>query len=289
MSAMKISEILKNHDKGFAFEFFPPKNELAQESFKATVEVLKKYNPMYTSMTYGAGGKTREQTREAVEVLLKEKISEVMPHFTCVGATKNMAHIILDGYKHHGIENIMALRGDPPQDMPGFDFRSQELSYGSDLVKFIKANYNFCAGIAVYPEGHVECKSLDEDMGFTKIKVDSGADFAVTQMFFDNKQFYAFIDRMKKKNINIPVMPGILPLIDVAKVKKMAVVCRATIPHAIEAKMESLRSDPAAMMHAGLDFTINQCRDLMKNGFTKLHFFTLNQPVTIKKILDALA
>jgi len=182
----------------------------------------------------------------------------------------------------------MALRGDPPEGIPNFDFKTQELSYAADLVKFIKQNYNFSVGVAVYPEGHIESKSLDEDFEFTRKKIAAGADFAVTQMFFDNTFYYSYLDKLRKNKIDIPVLPGILPLTDVAKIKKMAAVCRVALPKRIEDKMESLRDDPVEMGRVGLDFTIKQCQDLMKNGVKKIHFFTLNQPVVIKRIIESL-
>jgi len=195
---------------------------------------------------------------------------------------------VLEDYSRKGIENIMALRGDPPEGVAGFDFSRQELSYGVDLVGFIRAGFNFCLGVAVYPEGHIESSSLEQDLEYTKKKIDAGADFAVTQMFFDNAYFYSFVERARKAGIGIPILPGILPLTDVAKVRKMAAVCRVSVPKHIETMLEGLRGDPTAMARAGIDFTIAQCRDLIKNGYDKIHFFTLNQPVTIKHIIESL-
>jgi len=285
---MKIVDTLRIRESGFAFEFFPPKTDTAKEAFVATVDMLKKFNPLYMTMTYGASGKTRETTKEAVDILLRNKSIETVPHLTCVGLKKAEIKAMLDDYKRKGIENIMALRGDPPEGAPGFDFKSQELSYAGDLVRFIKQHYNFCVGVAVYPEGHVESKSLDEDFALTCKKIETGADFAVTQMFFDNSFYYAYLEKLRKCKIEIPVLPGILPLTDVAKVKKMAAVCRVAIPKRIEEKMESLRDNPVEMGRVGLDFTIKQCQDLLKHGVKKIHFFTLNQPVVIKRIIDSL-
>jgi methylenetetrahydrofolate reductase (NADPH) len=285
---MKVSDTLRIRESGYAFEFFPPKTDTAKEAFVATVDVLKKFNPLYMTMTYGASGKTRETTKEAVDILLRNKSIETVPHLTCVGLRKAEIKAMLDDYKRKGIENIMALRGDPPECAAGFDFKAQELSYAVDLVKFIKQNYNFCVGVAVYPEGHVESKSLDKDFELTCKKIETGADFAVTQMFFDNNLYYAYLEKLRKCKIEIPVLPGILPLTDVAKIKKMASVCRVMIPRRIEEKMERLRNDPVEMGRVGLDFTIKQCQDLIKHGVKKIHFFTLNQPVVIKRIIDSL-
>jgi len=285
---MKVIDILQNQDQGVAFEFFPPKGEKGKKSLKATVEALRQYNPLYASMTYGAGGGTQEKTKEAVCMLLAEGTFEVMPHLTCIGADGGSIKSLLDEYKENGIENIMALRGDPPQDTCNFDFSKQEFPYASRLVKYIKQNSHFCIGVAVYPEGHIEASSLEEDMEHTKQKIDAGADFAVTQMFFDNSYYYAFLERTRKKGINIPILPGILPLTDIAKVKQFTSICRTTIPRNIEEEMGRFADRPLEMEKVGIDFTIKQCRDLIKNGASQLHFFTLNKPAVIAAILKAI-
>lgn len=285
---MRISDILNKHDKGFSFEFFPPKTENGMRLLTATAKALKAYKPLYVSMTYGAAGSTKERTKEATYLLLKEEGLAVMPHLTCIGANKSEILALLAEYKNKGIENIMALRGDPPQCVPGFDFKSQELCYARELVLFIKKHYDFCIGVAVYPEGHIETSSLEEDIEYTKEKIEAGASFAVTQMFFDNAHYYGLLDRMNKKGIKIPVLPGIFPLVDIDKLKKFCSVARTTIPKHIEETMSRFRLNPQGMQDAGLDFTIRQCRDLIKNGHRKLHFFTFNKPDVIKAILDAL-
>ena len=285
---MKISEILKQRDKGVSFEFFPPKTETGKKSLVATVKALKEYNPLYASMTYGATGATQHRTKEAVDILLEEKELVVMPHLTCISLGKDEVKNLLDEYKAKGIENIMALRGDPPVGEEDFDFSKQELCYAFDLVTFIKQYGHFCVGVAVYPEGHIETSSFREDLEYAKQKIDAGADFAVTQMFFDNSHYYRSVERMKKEGIAIPVLPGILPLTDVARVKQFASICRTTIPKDIEEKMENCRDNPQEMERIGIDFTIAQCQDLIKNGAKQLHFFTLNKPQVMKRILDVI-
>ncbi len=286
---MKIEQIIKNKDKGVSFEFFPARTEKGRQSLANTVGILKKYNPLYVSMTYGAAGAEQERTKDAVAMLLKNRDLEVMPHLTCLGAKLNQIKELLDEYKAKGIENIMALRGDPPQGIDGFDFTKNDFSYAIDLVKTLKNYGQFCIGVAVYPEGHIQSASMQTDLEFTKQKIDAGADFAVTQMFFDNKYYYSFLDRMHKRGISIPVLPGILPLTDVEKVKKFASICRATIPGHIEEKMQRVKAQPEEMEKIGIDFTIEQCRDLISNGVKKLHFFTLNKPQVITRILEAIS
>lgn len=285
---MKISEILQRYDKGVSFEFFPPKTEKGMNSLMSTVRELKYYRPLYVSMTYGAVGSTQEKTKEATYMLIKEKNFVVMPHLTCIGASADTIASLLNEYKTNGIENIMALRGDPPKDAENFDFKNQDLCFAKDLVSFIKQNGNFCVGVAVYPEGHIETNSLEQDIEYTKQKIDNGADFAVTQMFFDNSYFYNFLERAEKKGINIPVLPGIFPLTDIDKLKNFCLVARTTIPKEIENEMSRFGSKPDEMQKVGLDFTIKQCKDLIRNGHKRLHFFTFNKAEIIKTVLDAL-
>jgi len=285
---MKISDILKQNNKGVAFEFFPPKSEKGRALLIRTVEALKISKPLYTSMTCGAGGTTQGLTQDAVSLLLEEKELEVVPHLTCLDLSPENLKSLLDDYKNKGIDNIMALRGDPPEGVSNFNFLNQDFSYAVDLVKSIKKYGHFCIGVAVYPEGHIEASSLDDDLEYAKQKIDAGADFAVTQMFFDNSHYYRLLDRMQKKGINIPVLPGILPLTDIAKVKQFASICHTTIPKQIEETMASLAGKPQDQEQVGINFTIKQCQDLVKNGVRKIHFFTLNKPKIIKTILEAI-
>ena len=285
---MKISDILAQRERGVSFEFFPPKTEAGMKSLAVTASALKKYKPLYMSMTCGAGGSTQQRTKEATYVLLKDRQLTVVPHLTSIGTTEVTMAVSLDEYKRSGIENIMALRGDPPEGVVDFDFSRQEFNYARDLVIFIKRFGHFCIGVAVYPEGHIETHSLDEDIEYTKMKIDAGADFAATQMFFENIHYYRLLERMKKKSIGIPVLPGILPLTDITKLKKFCSVCRTTIPKNIEEAMSRCKN-PHEMEKVGLDFTIQQCRDLIKNGHTRLHFFTFNKLEIITQILNALS
>jgi len=286
---MKIIDILNQNQKGVAFEFFPPKTEKGSKALAATVDVLKNFNPLYTSMTYGAGGATQEKTKHAVHMLTKHKGLIVMPHMTCVGAGSESIKNLLDDYKQEGIENIMALRGDAPEVVEDFDFSKQEFCFAIDLVKFLKEYGHFCVGVAVYPEGHIETPSLDADLEYAKQKIDTGADFAVTQMFFDNKYYYDFLQRAKGKGINIPILPGILPLTNLDKLRQFASVCKATIPEKVRNKMERFKSNSSDMQKAGIELTIEQCQDLINNGIKRLHFFTLNKPEVMKEILEALS
>ncbi len=285
---MKISEILKQNDRGVAFEFFPPRSERSKSALINTIKALGECKPLYASMTCGAGGTTRAATKAAVALLLEQKGLEVMPHLTCLDLNEETLKDFLDDCTKKGIGNVMVLRGDPPQGVGNFDFLGQNFFCARDLVKAIKKYGRFCIGVAVYPEGHIETSSLGEDLNYARQKIDAGVDFAVTQMFFDNTYYYRLLDRMEKKGINIPILPGILPITDITKVKQFASICRVTIPKNIEETMASLINNPQEQEKAGIDFTIKQCRDLVRNGVKKLHFFTLNKPDIIKTILRAI-
>lgn len=285
---IEIKDVLKQRKAGISFEFFPPKTDKGKTALLDTLDVVNQFNPLYLSMTYGATGSEQEWTKTAVDLLLAQAKATVMPHLTCVGAKKEKVSQLLEGYHQQGIKNIMALRGDLPQDHR-VRFVNTDFSYAVDLVSFIKRSFNyFSLGVAVYPEGHIENKSLKEDLEFTKMKIDAGADFVVTQMFFDNRYYYEMLERMKKIEIKIPLLPGIFPLTDIIKLKKFVSFVKTTIPKKIEQKMLAYLDSPEDMEKVGIDFTIQQCRDLMHNGVKQLHFFTFNKPNVIKKILEAL-
>ncbi|MBD3245606.1 MAG: methylenetetrahydrofolate reductase [NAD(P)H] [Candidatus Omnitrophica bacterium] len=288
MSHMKISQILSQRSSGYSFEFFPPRTEKGARTLRNNLRLLENYDPLYVSMTCGAGGSSQDKTLDAVDILLRESDFTVMPHLTSLQAAGSDITRVLDGYRTRGIENIMALRGDPPEGVEGFNFLGQEFSYAVDLVRFIRERGDFCMGVAVYPEGHIESASFDRDIEHTIAKINAGAKFAVTQMFFDNSYFYRFHDTLRARGVNIPILPGILPLTDISKVKKFASVCKATIPARTEEQLGGLRDKPDEMKQRGIEFTIAQCRDLQQHGFERLHFFTLNKPDVIGRVLEGL-
>ncbi len=285
---MKIGDILKSKDKGISFEFFPPRTDEGRRQLLEVVKTIGKYSPMYVSVTYGAGGSTQDRTKKTLYMLREETDLNLMSHLTCIGATRQAMDTLLREYIEHGIDNILALRGDPPEDMEGFDFTKGDFHYARDLVRFIKGYECFGIAVAVYPEGHQEASSLEADLEYTKMKIDEGADFAITQMFFDNRYFYDFLDRAEQKGITIPILPGIMPITDFAKIKKFASFCRSTIPKEIEEKMSSLSDSPEDMKKAGIEIAIKQCEDLLKSGVRYLHFYTLNKADTVNTIIDAL-
>jgi len=285
---MKITDKFKEHGKGISFEFFPAKTPEGLNQLVEVAKELESFGPLYASVTYGAGGSTQDRTKETLYRLRDETGLTLMSHLTCIGATRATMDALLKDYIAHGIDNILALRGDPPQDMYEFDPNAGEFAYAIDLVKFVKEYNHFATSVAVYPEGHPEAASFEEDIAHAKEKIDAGADFALTQMFFDNTFLYRFIDKAKAIGIDIPIIPGIMPITDFAKTKKFAGFCKATIPESIEKAMAPVLDKPDEMFKLGIELAVKQCEDLMKNGVNYLHFYTLNQSTAVKAILEAL-
>lgn len=286
---MKINDALKKSDHGVSFEFFPPKSEEGREGFIEVVKALRRYDPIYVSVTYGAGGSTRDRTSNTLGWIQQETDLTVMSHLTCIGATRESTNALLKDYMERGIDNILALRGDPPRNAPNFDAAQGEFSYAKDLVEFVRTYDSFSIAVAVYPEGHIESPGIDKDIEYTKQKIDAGADFGITQMFFDNRYYYDFMERVQKAGIKVPILPGLMPITDCRKIEEFANFCNATIPMDIRKKMEPFLDKPEDMRKLGVEYAISQCEDLIKNGVRYLHFYTMNKSDSVGEILDAVS
>ena len=285
---MKISEIFKKKKQGISFEFFPPKSPGGKDAFLKVAKDLSAYDPLYVSVTYGAGGTTQDRTINTLKWIKEETDLTVMSHLTCIGATRASLNSLLKEYEAHGIDNILALRGDPPKNVPDFDLEQGEFKYAKNLVDFVKKYDYFSIAVAVYPEGHLQSPSLEKDLEFTKQKIDAGADFAITQMFFDNRYFYEFMDRAAKQGITIPILPGIMPIIDCKKIVEFAGFCNTTVPQEVLDRMEPVMDVPEEMRKLGVEFAVKQCEDLMKHGVKYFHFYTMNRSDTVSEIVKAL-
>ena len=282
---MKIIEKLKNVKVSVSFEFFPPKTEDAEKSLFDTISNLQSLNPTFVSVTYGAGGSTRERTRDIVKKIHEETNLTVMAHLTCIGHSKHDILNILDDYRNIGIENILALRGDIPLNFEKSNIPSDGCEYAVELVSLIKSVYKdyFCIAVASYPEGHPESPNLEREIYYFKKKVEAGADFSITQMFFDNNYFYEFLEKCKLAGIKIPIIPGIMPITNFNQIKKFASLCGATIPERVVQKFEKYQDNLEETKKIGVEFATEQCIDLIKNGVKGLHFYTLNKSdATIK-------
>jgi len=286
---MRIRELLDAGGPAFSFEFFPPKTAQAEVTLFRTIDRLRPLRPAFVSVTYGAGGSTRDKTIDLVCRIKHDIGIEAMAHLTCVGATQHELADILARLGDRGIDNVLALRGDPPRDQPNFVRPANGFGYASELVQFIRARgFPFCLGSACYPEGHPESASLDADIRHLKIKVDAGLDFLITQLFFDNAGYFAFLERARAHGVHVPIVPGIIPITNVAQIERLATLCAARIPAELMARLDAVRDDDAAVQRIGIEHATQQCRDLLAHGAPGIHFFTLNQSPATRAILEQL-
>jgi methylenetetrahydrofolate reductase (NADPH) len=292
---VRISDLLRfARERGepvFSFEFFPPKTPEGERALFETVEALRPLAPAYVSVTYGAGGSTRQKTVELVKRLKRDAEVEAMAHVTCVGSSRDEIAAVLDEVAGAGIQNVLALRGDPPRGQDGFTPHPGGFRYASELVAFIRASpdrWRFCVGAAAYPEGHVETRDLARDLAHLRLKVDAGADFLVTQLFFDNARYFGFVERARAAGIAVPVIPGIMPFTSVEQVERFTAMCGASIPPALRAAMEVRRDDADGARELGVAYASLQCADLLRRGAPGIHFYTLNRSPSTRAILAAL-
>lgn len=285
---MRIVDKLSAARPAFSFEFFPPKNEEGLERLFETLGELRAYEPAYVSVTYGAGGSTQNLTVELVSRIKREIGLEAMAHLTCVGANRQQLAEVLGELARAGIDNVLALRGDPPRGAGRFEPEPGGFSYASELVAFVKESYQFCVAGACYPEVHPEAISAQADLSALKRKVDAGADFLVTQLFFDNDDLLRFLDRVRAAGIEVPVVAGIMPVTNLAQIKRFTSLCGARIPNALLAELEPHEGDPGAVREIGVRHATEQCAALLRHGIAGIHFYTLNRSTATRQILDRL-
>jgi methylenetetrahydrofolate reductase (NADPH) len=285
---MKIRDALQRPEPAFSFEFFPPKDAEGVERLFQTISELRDYEPTYVSVTYGAMGSTRGLTVELVRRIKKEVGIEAMAHLTCVGSTREEIGAVLDDLRAAGLENVLALRGDPPKGETAFVPSAGGFAHASELVEFIRQRYDFCLAAACYPETHPEAQSPAVDLEHLKTKVDAGVDFLITQLFFDNEDYFAFVDRARSIGIQCPIIAGIMPITNVGQVKRFTQMCGARIPAELLARLEAADGDAAAVRAIGVEHATRQCRGLLEQGAPGIHFYTLNRSTATRDILDNL-
>ena len=274
---MKIRDLLKRDGPSFSFEFFPPRDEAGFQSLFETVSLLKQLNPTFVSVTYGAGGSTRRKTIDLVTRIKHSLGLESMAHLTCAAASRQEVQQVLEELVANRMENVLALRGDPPKGQSEFVPDPNGFRYANELVQFIRSHYDLCIGAASYPEKHPECTSLEQDLINLKRKVDAGADFLITQLFFDNCHFFNFVECARKIGINLPIIPGIMPILSVPQIKRFTEMCGAKIPDELLRRIESVQSDPAAVERCGVEHATAQCHELLEQKAPGIHFYTLNR------------
>jgi methylenetetrahydrofolate reductase (NADPH) len=285
---MRIDHILAADEPVFSFEFFPPKTPEGEGNLYAALTELKTLEPSFVSVTYGAGGSTREKTIEIVKRIREQYGLEAMAHFTCVGATVEQLRATLDEMRGAGIDNVLALRGDPPAGEQEWIRTDGGLEYSSDLVGLIADDYPFAIGAACFPETHIHAESSEADLGHLVEKVAAGVDFLITQLFFDNAVYFDFIERARGAGITVPIIPGVMPITRVGQVERMAGMCGASIPAGLHRELHARGDDPEAVLDFGVAYATLQCSELLAAGAPGIHFYTLNRSPATRAILSAL-
>lgn len=288
---MKLSEVYsaKNEKTVISFEIFPPKNDENGEKLEKVLNhlaILKKYNPAFVSLTYGAGGTTQNSSLDIIKRIQSELKLSVMPHFTCVGSSRDQVLQYLKEVQALNLTNILALRGDIPEGMEqkNFDFK-----YANELVDFIKSETDLSIGVAGYPEGHIECDDFETDLKYLKRKVNSGADAIFTQMFFDNDKFFKFKDMLVQMGIDTPLIPGILPIKSFSQLERMLSMAKVVVPSKLMRKLEKFKDFPEDTHKIGIEFASEQCEELINSQVEGIHFYTLNTSTSVAPILDNLS
>lgn len=285
-----ISELLATQRTVRSLEFFPPKDEAGVEALRQTAIALQRIAPDFVSVTYGAGGSTRERTAQVSKLLRTETGFTVMPHLTCVGHTRAELNAIADQLHAGGYRNIMTLRGDPPKGQTEFVPYKDGLRYGSDLVALLKARHpEFCLGVGGYPEKHPEAPSLEVDLDNLKRKVDAGASFITTQLFFDNAVYYRFVEKCHSRGITIPIVPGLMPVLSLKQIKRFTEMCGAHLPEKLIRRLEAAGETPEVVEHLGIDWSLTQIRDLLAQGAPGYHLYIMNRAKSALTLAAGLA
>jgi methylenetetrahydrofolate reductase (NADPH) len=283
---MRIIDILQSGKCSVSFEFFPPKDDEGFADLFRTIEALKPLEPTYVSVTYGAGGSTRRKTVDLVKRIKHEIGIEAMAHLTCVGATREEIRDVLDDLHEGGIENVLPLRGDPPKGEEKFVKTAGGFGYANELIEFVRGAYPFCLAAACYPEAHPEAPDAATDLANLKRKVDAGADFLISNLFFNNDDFLRFRERAAAAGIHLPILAGIMPILSVNQVKRITKLCGARIPSDLLAKIEAVEDDTEAVRQIGMYHAARQCAQLLVEGVAGLHFYTLNRSTATRAIFQ---
>lgn len=286
---MRIDEILATSDEPvFSFEFFPPKSDEGERNLRETLEDLRAFDPDFVSVTYGAGGSTRARTVELTKWIKNELGIEAMAHLSCVGSSRDELREMLDGIADAGIDNVLALRGDAPRGETEWRPHPQGLRYSTELAALIRDSYPFCIGAACFPEVHPEAPDMAHDLRFLREKVRAGVSFLVTNLFLDPELYFRFVEEARAAGIEVPIIPGIMPITNVGQIKTMTGMCGASIPQALLEALEWRSEDPSAVLQLGVSYATLQCAELLARGAPGIHFYTLNRSPATRAILSAL-
>ncbi|MGD8500581.1 MAG: methylenetetrahydrofolate reductase [Phycisphaerales bacterium] len=275
---MKVTTLWSSSQKPtISFELFPPRSPKGAENLEKTIDALAALEPDFVSVTFGAGGSTREGSHQLVEKLKNEKTLDVVAYFAGYGLGPEDIVAVLDSYQALGVENVLVVRGDLPREQEGFEPHPQSLAHACDLIEFIRPRYSFCLGAAGYPEGHIEAESKDKDIEYLKLKVENGAQYIISNYFYDNKYFFDFVQRCEAIGIDVPIVPGVMPIYSLKMMEMLAGLCGATITDEVRQGIGSLpEGDKEALVNFGIEFATGQCRELLKAGVPGLHFYTMD-------------
>jgi methylenetetrahydrofolate reductase (NADPH) len=285
---MRIAQILEHQRPVFSFEFFPPKTDEGQRTLEGTLAVLKDDAPHYVSMTYGAGGSTRNRTVELTRWIKQDLGIEAMAHLSCVGEPTERLVELLSEIQDSGVENVLALRGDPPRGETAWKPHPGGLHYSVELIRLIRGRFDFCVGAACFPEVHPDAPDRESDLRYALAKQEAGVSFLITQLFFDNQLYFDFIDDARAAGITVPIIPGIMPVTNYGQIKRFTEMCGASIPAELERELNGRADDPEAVAELGVAYATLQCSDLLARGAPGVHFYTLNRSPATRAILAAL-
>jgi len=285
---MRIDGILAERRPVFSFEFFPPKTSEGLTNLRETLAVLSNDAPDFVSVTYGALGSTRDTTIDIVKWIKQDLGIEAMAHFTCVGATVEELRATLDEIEAAGVDNVLALRGDPPAGQDEWVQTDGGLLYSTELIELLSEHYGFAVGAAAFPEVHPEAASSDSDIAFLKAKQDAGASFLITQLFYDNEFYFDFVARAREAGVTVPIIPGVMPVTNLRNIRRITELCKSEIPEPFERQLEAREDDPQALQDLGVAYATLQCVDLLARGAPGIHFYTLNRSPATRAILAAL-
>ncbi|MCF7669820.1 MAG: methylenetetrahydrofolate reductase [NAD(P)H] [Verrucomicrobia bacterium] len=286
---MKLKEIFKRERPVLSLEVFPPKQDTPLDGVFKAISGLKELEPSFISVTYGAGGSQKGRTVEIASTLKNHYDVEPMAHLTCVGQKTNAVDEVLEDLEKSGIENILALSGDPPRDQPDFDRSKDDFKYASELISYIKRKRDFSIAAAAYPEGHKDCPRILSDWEHLKHKVDQGVDLLVTQLFFDNRIFFHFLEIVRGMGVNCPIVPGIMPVYNAKQIKRIVSLCGASMPPEMLIMVDKYADSPEDMKKAGIEYAINQIQGLLDHGVDGVHVMPLNQASLAKEIVSGLS
>jgi methylenetetrahydrofolate reductase (NADPH) len=285
---MKIIDLYQRQKPIISFEFFPPKTDQGMTGLLRTAQRLKELEPGFVSITYGAMGSTRDKTLDLVRQMKHEVGIEAMSHLSCVGASKSTIASILKTLRAFGIDNVLALGGDPPQDQADFVQPPDGFKHANELAAHIKSLGHFCIGGACYPEGHIDAPSKELDLFYCQKKVEDGVDFLITQLFFDNQDYFDFVARARAIGIDVPIVPGIMPITNFTQIKRFTQLCGSKIPQQLEHDLAPIENDLEQVEAYGITYATEQCQELLEAGAPGLHFYTLNKSETVTRILASL-